>query len=88
MRKILLILVLIINFVFIFEYLINFGNFEFSSFWVTFFVLSLMLSALYLLRSREEEGYFPKLSMAVMIASSASLGAFLFQFLLGSVMGG
>ncbi|SMQ78054.1 hypothetical protein SAMN05444673_3216 [Bacillus sp. OV166] len=87
MRRFILILLLLINVFYIANYLINFESFAFNNLWIVFFIISFGLSILFLFRSKKQSAYNPLLSIAVLVASISSLGAFGFQYLLSNLMG-
>lgn len=87
MKKFILILLLLINVIYIANYLINFETFTLNNLWIVFFIISLTLSILYLFQSRKRSGYISYLSIAVIFASISSLGAYGFLYILSNLMG-
>ncbi|KON68787.1 hypothetical protein AKG34_08265 [Peribacillus butanolivorans] len=87
MKKFILILLLLINVIYIANYLINFETFTLNNLWIVFFIISLSLSILYLFQSRKKSGYISYLSIAVIFASFSSLGAYGFLYILSNLMG-
>lgn len=90
MKKIILVLLLIVNSFYIGNFLIGFGI-RFSSTWNVFFgivfVISILLSGMFLFRSKKKSEYSPYLSVAVLSISFASLGWFVFFNYLSLLMG-
>lgn len=87
MRRFILILLLLINVFYIANYLTNFETFALNILWISFFIISLCLSILYLLRSRKQATYNPLLSIAVLVTSISSLGAYGFKYFISNFMG-
>lgn len=90
MKKFILILLLIVNGFYIGNFLIDFGI-RFSStlnvFFGIVFVISIILSGMFLFRSKRESGNHPYLSLVVLSISFASLGWFTFFNYLSLIMG-
>ncbi|MBP1080797.1 Zn-dependent protease with chaperone function [Bacillus capparidis] len=87
LKKLVLLLLLLINVFYIVNYLINFEFISLSYFWLVSFIISLVLSTLYLFRSRKQSGYNPYLSVAVLVASISSIGAYGFKYFIANLMG-
>ncbi|PUB08197.1 hypothetical protein C8K15_14210 [Paenisporosarcina sp. OV554] len=87
MERILLFLLLLINSFYVVSFLISFEFFTFSILWIVFFIISLFISIFYLLRSKMKSSYIAYLSIAVLVASISSLGAYGIQYYLSNFMG-
>ncbi|MET3318991.1 UNVERIFIED_ORG: hypothetical protein ABIC97_002086 [Peribacillus simplex] len=87
MKRFVLILLLLINVIYILNYLINFETLPLNNLWIVFFIISLCLSILYLFQSRKKYGYNSYLSIAVIFASISSLGAYGFLYILSNLLG-
>lgn len=88
MRRIILILLLLINVYYIANFLINFDSSKtLNSLWIVFFIISFCLSLFYLFRSRKNSGYNPYLLIAVLVASISSLGTFGYLYFISNLMG-
>ncbi|RID85006.1 hypothetical protein D1970_10585 [Mesobacillus zeae] len=83
MKRFILILMLLINVIYIASYLINFDSFTLNKLWIVFFLISLCLSILFMFRSKKQS----VLSIAAIVASISSLGAYGFQYVISNLMG-
>jgi uncharacterized membrane protein HdeD (DUF308 family) len=88
LRRIILILLLLINVFYIANFLINFdSSTTLNILWIVFFIISFCLSIFYLFRSRKNSGYNPYLLIAVLVASIGSLGTFDYLYFISNLMG-
>jgi hypothetical protein len=83
LKRSILILMLLINVIYIASYLINFDSFTLNKIWIFFFLISLCLSILFLFGSKKQS----VLSIAALVASISSLGAYGFQYFISNLLG-
>ncbi|WP_430786860.1 hypothetical protein VBD025_14925 [Virgibacillus flavescens] len=90
MKKAVLLIMLLINLVFIANFLIGIG-FRLTNLWTVllgaFFIISILFSGIFLFRSRKKPGYHPYLSLGVLTLSSGSFAWFIFLNYLSLLMG-
>jgi hypothetical protein len=85
--KVSLILLLLINIYYIVSFLAFFGTSILNNVWLGTFIVSLLLSIFYLIRTRKQKGYNPYLSIAVITFSMGSLGLYVFIYYLSNLLG-
>ena len=87
MNKFFFSLLLLINVIYIADFLMEFNLFPFGPLWLVIFIFSFILSTTYLLRSRKAAHYNPLLSIALLVTSFSCIGTYFFQYFLANLMG-
>ncbi|MDR7073455.1 Zn-dependent protease with chaperone function [Fictibacillus barbaricus] len=87
MNKFFFSLLLLMNLIYIADFLINFGLFPLGRLWLALFIFSFILSIVFLWRSRKEPHYNPYLSIALLVTSFSCIGTYFFQYFLTNLMG-
>ncbi|WNB92384.1 hypothetical protein [Bacillus sp. NEB1478] len=78
---------LLINLIYVADFLMNYGLFPFGPLWLVIFIFSFGLSIVYLWRSKKEPHYNPYLSIALLVMSFSCIGTYFFQYFLANLMG-
>ncbi|MED4286332.1 hypothetical protein P4679_30830 [Priestia megaterium] len=87
MKKAVLLVLFLVNLFFIVKYLITFEA-GFSALWLPIFIIGIILSIVFMVRSKtERSSYSPILSIGVLVTSLSSLGALGFHYFLSNLMG-
>lgn len=87
MKKAILLVLFLVNLFFIIKYLVTFEA-GFSALWLPIFIVGIILSIVFMVRSKAERSSFsPILSIAVLVTSLSSLGALGFHYFLSNLMG-
>ncbi|NYE04533.1 hypothetical protein F4694_001277 [Bacillus niacini] len=87
MGQVILIFLLLINISYLVSFLAFFGASLLNNLWFGTFIVSLILSFYYLMRTRKQKGYTPYLSIAVISFSMGSLGLYVFIYYLSNLLG-
>ncbi|WP_218895538.1 hypothetical protein [Neobacillus driksii] len=85
--QVILIFLLLINISYLVSFLAFFGASLLNNLWFGTFIVSLILSFYYLMRTRKQKGYTPYLSIAVISFSMGSLGLYVFIYYLSNLLG-
>jgi hypothetical protein len=83
MDKAIILILFLFNVFYIASYLIGFASYSLNGLWLVVFVAGIILSIYYLIRIK----WYEYLSIAVLVSSISSLGAFVFTYFLYNMMG-